>query len=126
MQQAKTVSITLDLPSPAGNAGRLFHCRFRAVPQVGDGMEPTARTGDVWMCVPAEGFTYDAVYIVDAFGRAVAYRVTHVGARILELSLDNPRYSPFRVTADQFAEMVLGRACALTRVLDQPAIDAAA
>lgn len=102
--------MALDLfPAPHLSRETFSSRRLSVVPVASDGMEPTLRGGwDYVLAAPASGFSYDSLYVLDFAGCPTIYRCQNCFNGDIVLARDNPIYSDLTVTADRFAEIVLG------------------
>lgn len=94
----------------------------RLVPVVGNSMAPTLRDGDVAMAVPADGFAYDGLYVLELLpGTLEVARCQHIGQRRIAIRRDNAGHSGDTVLpVEDFNPLVVGQVAAVGRVLDGP------
>jgi hypothetical protein len=92
------------------------HVRLIAVAD--DAMDPTACLGDAVLAAPADGFSGDGLYLVDA-GYPRLYRVVSQPATdALRMVSDNRSYPSSEWSREEFTGLVVGKVGAIVRVIN--------
>lgn len=103
------------LPAPVG---------MRPFPVLSDNMEPTLHRDGFAFVVPVDRYQGAGIYVVaDACGGLTLYRCDTPAPGVMLLWSDNPRYSRWEITPDDFAGMVVAKAAVAVNVVDRPLVD---
>ena len=95
----------------------------RFVPMVGDSMEPTIKPGDLVAVLPSGRWYGDDIYVICEQDTPLIVRASSDFRGGVRVSYDNPRYSPWTMTRDEFLAALLGKVFALCVVTDRAVME---
>ncbi|KQT17721.1 hypothetical protein ASG40_17010 [Methylobacterium sp. Leaf399] len=92
---------------------------LQAVPVRSDNMEPTLRRGDFVLVAPTDAYQGEGVYATVSLGAVVLHRFERVGKGRIRMWSDNPHYTRYEISKDEFLAMLFAKVVITARVVDR-------
>lgn len=94
---------------------------MRLVPVLGDSMEPTLRRGDFAFVIPLDRYDGEGIYATKYYfgGSPVLHRFDRCGKGRVRVLSDNPHYSSYEISLEDFRAMLVGKVVITAKVVDR-------